>query len=58
MAEEGKAAQESQAPAQGKQVIPISEPSTIHRKIPRAVFLEDVEAWIEKYGEEDLFSQM
>ena len=39
-----------------KAPIPISEPSTIHRKIPRAVFIDDVEAWVEKYGDEDLFA--
>lgn len=38
--------------------IPISEPSETHRRIPRAVFVEDVEAWVEKYGEDDLFAQM
>lgn len=41
-----------------KNVIPISEPSTVHRKIPRAVFIEDTEAWVDKYGEEELFGQM
>ena len=60
MAEENKQAAAAEATGQasnaaGKQVIPISEPSTIHRKIPKAVFLEDVEAWIERYGEDDLF---
>ena len=63
MAEENKQAAASEAvdlanPAAAKQVIPISEASTIHRKIPKAVFLEDVEAWIERYGEDDLFAQM
>ena len=48
------AAAAGQNPA-AKQPIPISEPSTIHRKIPRAVFIEDTEAWVEKYGEEELF---
>ena len=52
MAEENKVAGTEKAP------IPISEPSTIHRKIPKAVFMEDVEAWVEKYTEEELFSQM
>ena len=58
MAEENKQAAAAEANAQApKQVIPISEPSTIHRKIPKAVFLEDVEAWVERYGEDDLFAQ-
>ena len=63
MAEENKSAAAQAATAQAnptgaKAPIPISEPSTIHRKIPRAVFIEDVEAWVEKYGEDDLFGQM
>ena len=60
MVEENKQAAAAEATAAAgsaaKQVIPISEPSTIHRKIPKAVFLEDVEAWIERYGEDDLFA--
>ena len=63
MVEENKqaAAQEANAAAGGapaKAIIPISEASTIHRKIPKAVFIEDVEAWVERYGDEDLFAQM
>ena len=38
--------------------IPITEPSDNHRKIPRAIFIEDVEAWVDKYGDDPLFSQM
>ena len=57
MSEENKqaAAQEATAAAGAKAPIPISEPSSIHRRIPRTVFIEDVEAWVDKYGEEDLF---
>jgi len=60
MSEDSKqaAAQEATAPTPAKAPIPISEQSSIHRKIPRAVFIEDVEAWVDKYGEEDLFAQM
>lgn len=63
MVEEAKSAAaataaEGQNPAGAKVPIPISEPSQIHRKIPRAVFIEDTEAWVEKYGEEELFGQM
>ena len=60
MVEDSKqaAAADAQNPAAAKQVIPISEPSTIHRKIPKAVFIDDVEAWVERYGEDDLFAQM
>ena len=37
---------------------PSQSPSTIHRKIPKAVFIDDAEAWVERYGEEPLFAQM
>lgn len=57
MAEENKQAATHATPT-GKAPIPISEQSTIHRKIPRAVFFDDAEAWVDKYGEEELFSQM
>jgi len=46
-------AEQKAAPA-----IPISEENENHRRIPRAVFIEDVEAWVEKYGEDALFAQM
>ena len=37
--------------------IPISEKPTdgSNRKVPKAVFIDDVEAWTDKYGEEPLF---
>ena len=41
-----------------KAPIPITEASTNARKIPKAVFVEDVAAWVERYGEDDLFAQM
>ena len=41
-----------------KEVIPITEPNTSHRKIPKAVFIEDVAAWVERYGDDELFGQM
>ena len=37
---------------------PITEPSESHRRIPKAVFIENVEAWVEKYTDDALFSQM
>jgi len=40
----------------GKAPIPITEVSDNHRKIPKAVFIDDIEAWVEKYGEDDLFA--
>ena len=40
-------------------VIPITEASDgSNRKVPKAVFIEDVEAWVEKYGDDPLFQQM
>lgn len=35
--------------------IPISEPSATHKKIPKVVFIDNAEAWVDKYGEEELF---
>lgn len=60
MSEENKEAAAAQANATptGKAPIPIAEQSVIHRKIPRAVFFDDAEAWVDKYGEDELFSQM
>ena len=46
------------AEARPQQVIPISEPSEVHRRIPRAVFIDNVEAWVDKYGDDPLFQQM
>ena len=41
-----------------KEQIPITEASANHRKIPKAVFVEDIAAWVDRYGEDDLFAQM
>ena len=38
--------------------IPISEQSELHKKIPKVVFIDDAEAWVEKYGDETLFQQL
>ena len=38
--------------------IPISEPSTTHQKIPKVIFIDNADAWVEKYGEDALFAQM
>ena len=39
--------------------IPITEPSTENsRKIPKVVFIENTEAWVEKYTDDALFAQM
>ena len=49
---------QEQTPAAGKDnPIPISEPSAAHKKIPKVVFIDDAEAWVEKYGEQPLFQQ-
>ena len=39
--------------------IPITEPSTENsRKIPKVVFIENTEAWVDKYTDDALFAQM
>ena len=38
--------------------IPLTENSDNPRKIPKAVFLENTEAWAEKYGCQTLLQQM
>ena len=35
--------------------IPITEESTNHRKIPKVVFIENIDGWVEKYTEDVLF---
>ena len=42
--------------AETKTTAPISETSELHRKIPKAVFVENVEAWVEKYTDDGLFA--
>ena len=39
-------------------VAPITEVSENHRKIPKVVFIDNTEAWVEKYGDDDLFAQL
>ena len=42
-----------------KTAIPITEPSSENsRKIPKVVFIENTEAWVDKYTDDALFSQM
>ena len=41
--------------AKPKEAIPITEASTNHRKIPKAVFIDDVAAWVDRYGDDELF---
>ena len=35
--------------------IPLTEESENRRKIPKVVFIENVDAWVEKYNEDILF---
>ena len=37
---------------------PITEANEQHRKIPKAVFVDNVEAWVDKYTDDALFAQM
>ena len=39
-------------------VIPLTEMSDNARKIPQAVFIENTEAWVEKYGGDEILAQM
>ena len=41
-----------------KTVIPITEESENARKIPKVVFIDNVEAWVDKYTDDALFAQM
>ena len=38
--------------------IPLTEASDNPRKIPQAVFIDNTEAWVERYGGDDLINQM
>ena len=38
--------------------IPITEEGNNARKIPKVVFIENVDAWVEKYNEDILYQQM
>ena len=37
---------------------PITEESENHRKIPKVVFIDNTDAWVEKYGDDALFQQL
>jgi hypothetical protein len=39
-------------------VIPLTEDASNLRKIPRAIFIENTEAWVDKYGSEPIIQQM
>jgi len=41
-----------------KKVIPLTEDAQNLRKIPKAVFIENTEAWVDKYGADDIIAQM
>ena len=38
--------------------VPLTETSTNARKIPQSIFIENTEAWVEKYGANQILSQM
>ena len=48
---------QEQTPAAAQKPIPISEVTEAHKKIPKVVFIDDAEAWVEKYGDQPLFQQ-
>lgn len=37
---------------------PITEVSDNHRKIPKVVFIDNTDAWVERYGDDGLFAQL
>jgi hypothetical protein len=39
-------------------MIPLTEASDNPRKIPQAVFIDNTEAWVEKYGGDELIATM
>ena len=39
-------------------LIPLTEASDNPRKIPQAVFIDNTEAWVEKYGGDELIANM
>jgi hypothetical protein len=39
-------------------IFPLTEASDNPRKIPQAVFIENTEAWVEKYNGDELIAQM
>lgn len=49
---------DQQQPVAEKAKIPITEVSDNHRKIPKSIFLDNVEAWVDKYGDDELFAEM
>ena len=50
---------EEQKAAAMKVAIPMTEESNDNsRKIPKVVFIENTEAWVEKYTDDALFAQM
>ena len=51
-------AEESKVADSMKVVIPITEPNDNPRKIPKVIFIDDTEAWVEKYTDDSLFAQM
>lgn len=50
----------AQVPATPAQIrmIPLTEPSDNPRKIPQAIFIDNTEAWVERYGGDELIATM
>jgi hypothetical protein len=58
MAQQINTGEEAKAVPKVEYKVPITEVSENHRRIPKAVFVEDVEAWVEQYGEDVIFEEM
>jgi hypothetical protein len=58
MAQQINTGEEAKAVPKVEYKVPITEVSENHRRIPKAVFVEDVEAWVEQYGEDIIFEEM
>lgn len=42
--------------AKTKTVIPLTSDAQNTRKIPQAIFIENTEAWVEKYGSDEIIA--
>jgi len=60
MVDQAEAVEESKAQQMMKVVIPITEDALNENtvKIPKVVFIDNTEAWVDKYTDDALFAQM
>jgi hypothetical protein len=60
MVDQADAVEESKAQQMMKVVIPITEDALNENtvKIPKVVFIDNTEAWVDKYTDDALFAQM